>query len=540
MADTFDPAEFSAFKAQAAPPPAAGGFDPAEFAATKTAGISIHPVGSPEMSQTEKGAKGLGRGLAGFIGDLGEAAMGPFGPSHHAGNLMADLGLGERPKPEAPYGAQIAHGTGIEDPKPGYTGTIGEFLGNPASYFGPGGLLRKWLMAVGSGAGSEAAGEAAEDTGLEGPARTAGALIAGPLAARTLKPQLAPAQQALADAGVTQMTPGQLIGGFAKGVEDKLSSVPILGDFINSGRRRSVESFNKAVANQALEPIGERLERGTPAGHEMVAEVEQKLGAAYDTLKPRLQFIPDRQYANDLNHIWQNEVQLLPQPQIDQFERILAAKLGPPAPINGTMFKKIESELTNLGSRYGASSDAAQRDMGYALRNVVQAMRSNLERSNPAHANELANMNYGWAMFARMQDAAANTTGAGVFMPSQLLSAVKRGDRTVRHGSFARGDALMQDFAEAGQKVLPSKVPDSGTPGRLMASIAAGGGLGYLSPKVLAGIGAASTPYLRPSMALLNRYVRPTTGVRSAISDVGRGAGMLRPFMQGPYPFVGP
>jgi len=494
-----------------------------------------------EMSQTAKAAKGLGRGLAGFVGDLGEATMGPFGPSQHAANLMADLGFGERPKPEAPYGAQITHAVGIEDPKPGYTGTIGEFLGNPASYFGPGGPLRKMLLGAASGAGSEAAGEATEGTGLEGPARIAGALAAGPLAARALKPQLAPAQQALADAGVTQMTPGHVMGGFAKGLEDKFTSVPILGDFINSGRRRSIASFNRATANQALDPIGETLERGTAAGHDTITEVHDKLSDAYDHVVPHLTLTPDQTWFTDLRNIYDRNVQMLPTDHQQQYQRIINQEFGRPgAPLSGEQVKVIEGNLNRLAGKYGGSPDANQQLLGEALGNTVDAIRTNLERQNPAFAEELQRVNVGYAMYARMRIAAANRRGSeGVFTPGDLLTAVKRGDRSVAKGSFAMGNALMQHFAEAGQKVLPSTVPDSGTPGRLMASLAAGSGAAYVNPKILAGVAAASAPYLRPSMALLNRYVRPTTGIRSDISNMGRGVGMLRPLMQGPYPFIG-
>lgn len=511
-----------------------------------------HPAGNSLV----EGAKGLARGAAGFVGDMGEAAMGPFGPSHHLGNLMADLGLGERPKAEPGYGQQIAKAAGVESEKPGYVGAIGEVLGNPASYFGPGGWLSKVLMGIASGAGGEAAAQAAEGTGWEGPARIAGSLAAGPLAARAVKPELAPAQQALADAGVTQMTPGQLIGGSAKTLEDKLTSVPILGDFIQNGRNRSIESFNKAVANQALEPIGESVPRNVKAGHDLVDHVQTKLGDAYDALKPRLLFMPDRQFAMDLSNI-RSDMNLAAQPQIDQFERIIDTKLGPNrwdmtitppggGPVramSGEQFKKIESEFSKLARDYNSSTDASQRTMGGALNDLVKSMRQNLERTNPQHAQELSNINRGYAMFTRMQGAAGNrTSSAGVFTPNDLLAAVKRGDSSVRKGSFARGDALMQDFAEAGQKVLPSKVADSGTPGRIMASLATTGGLGFVSPKILAGVGAASVPYLTPSMALLNRYVRPTTGARAAYSDTGRGMGMVRPFLQaqpGPYPNSG-
>jgi hypothetical protein len=491
------------------------------------------PDASPSLGQraTELG-KGLARGAESFAGDLGQAVMGPFGPQHHLSNLIADLGLGGKSRTDPEYGQQLATATGMTSEKPGYEGAIGEVVGNPASYFGPGGITEKMLMAGASGAGGEAAGEAFQGTPLEGPARIAGSMLAGPAAARAVKPQLGEAQQSLANAGVTQMTPGQLTGGMLKSFEDKMTSIPILGDFITKARGRSIESFNKAVGNQALEPIGETLERGTAAGHDTIQEVHDKLSNAYDHVVPNIRLNPDQQWFQDLRDIYNRNVQMLPEQHQDQFDRIINAEFGRPAPLSGEKAKVIEGNLNRLAGVFGGSADANQQLLGQALGSTVEAMRANMERTNPMFAQELQRINQGYAMYARMRTAAQNRRGSeGVFTPGDLLTAVKRGDRSVGKGSFAMGNALMQGFAEAGQRVLPSTIPDSGTTGRALAGIAAGSGAAYLSPKLAAGVAAASVPYLQPSMAILNRYARPTTGARSAYATAGRGVGTLRPFM---------
>ena len=131
-----------------------------------------------------EGGKGLLRGAASFAGDIGEAVMGPFGPSKHFQNLKADITGGERPKPDPSYGSQIEHAAGIEpapQTKAGrFAATTGEVVGNPASYLGPGGPLVKGASAVLSGVGSEAAGEAVE--GFKSPGLEAGARLVGGLA----------------------------------------------------------------------------------------------------------------------------------------------------------------------------------------------------------------------------------------------------------------------------------------------------------------------------------------------------------------------
>lgn len=130
-----------------------------------------------------EGGKGLARGAESAAGDVGEAVMGPFGPSHHFANLMHDLGIGPKPAPEAGYGQQLSQATGMQatpQTEGGkFAGTIGEFVGNPETYLGPGGMARKAAMGAASGAGSEAAGELTEGTPLEPAARILGAAAAG-------------------------------------------------------------------------------------------------------------------------------------------------------------------------------------------------------------------------------------------------------------------------------------------------------------------------------------------------------------------------
>src|SRR6266852_2141122 len=119
----FDPSQpFQAAPTEAAKP----AFDPnAAFSAAPPTRSTLGDVAA-------EGGKGLARGTQNLAGDLGEAVMGPFGPSHHFGNLMADLGLSERPKETPGYGAQMAHASGTEAAPQTtlgkYASSIGEVL----------------------------------------------------------------------------------------------------------------------------------------------------------------------------------------------------------------------------------------------------------------------------------------------------------------------------------------------------------------------------------------------------------------------------
>jgi hypothetical protein len=94
--------------------------------------------------------------------------------------------------------------------------------------------------------------------------------------------------------------------------------------------------------------------------------------------------------------------------------------------------------------------------------------------------------------------------GAGRFSPTQLESAVQRGDLSARNRSYLRGEANMQELANAMRQVLPSSYADSGTAGREAVTQGNVGMLAKLASPVYA---AAAHPSVQPYVQsmLLNR-----------------------------------
>jgi hypothetical protein len=142
---------------------------------------------SSVMDALKEGGKGLIRGAESFAGQMGEAVMGPFGPTHHLANLKADLGFGDKPAPEPGYGEQLAHATGVEPAAKTtagkFAGATGEVLGNPATYMGAGSAALKVGAGAASALASEGAGQLAESAGagpgVAGAARVVGGIAGG-------------------------------------------------------------------------------------------------------------------------------------------------------------------------------------------------------------------------------------------------------------------------------------------------------------------------------------------------------------------------
>lgn len=324
--------------------------------------------------------------------------------------------------------------------------------------------------------------------------------------AGALAPEIRPAAQNLADRGV-KLTPGMMSGKYAKAAEDRLTSIPGPGAFVENSQRAAVESFNRAVYDEVLSPVGLKF-AGKEVGYAGVNKVDDMLGAAYDKLLPKLQFRPDGQLAADLNANLSPILSTMAEPQRKQFIGIFKTyvenRLLQGGGVGGEVFKKVESEISAKARQFSSSAVASEQDIATALTAVKQALRENLERANPAHAGELQPLNAAYARFVRLQGAAAKRVSSeGVFTPGDLAGAVKQADSSVRKGAFARGDALMQDLSSDAMNVMGNKYPDSGTAGRWLQSQIQGATLGAAAA---APIGAAYNPL---SLSLMNLWATP-------------------------------
>jgi hypothetical protein len=351
----------------------------------------------------------------------------------------------------------------------------------------------------------------------------------GRLASNLIAPNVAAGVANLTSRGV-RPTVGQSMGGAANAFEQKLTSVPVVGDFISSARRRAVDDFNRAIYDDILSPIGGKAPE--VAGREAVAEVGDQISRGYDELLPQVTFGTDAQFGQDFTAIMRDVI-ALPESLSNRYMAFVDDRLTPSLAPTGTMtgeaFKTIESDLAGLARKYSKSTTASEQELGDALTNLLTSMREGLARTNSGvqinvngtmvdAGQRLADLNGAWAKLVRLERATGSVAAEhGVFSPAQLLSAVKATDSSVRNRNFARGDALLQGVAEDAKSVLGNTVPDSGTPGRLAALLASGGlSAGYfLDPSLAIAGGAAILPYTRTGQNLTSALMSRQAGPQS-------------------------
>jgi hypothetical protein len=284
-------------------------------------------------------------------------------------------------------------------------------------------------------------------------------------------------------------------------MEDKATSIPGVGDMIRNARVRGVQDFNTAAINRALTPIGKKLPPGL-TGRDAIDHAADTLNQAYTGILPALRVNADEQLQNGMRNLTtlaRNIPQYGSKPLTDFIKQEVTPRFSRAGVMTGQSFKEVDSLLRQEAQNYSASGSPNDRKLGQAFWQLRNEFKDALERSNPGAKKQLRAIDTGYANLVRVQNAAARPgADPGIFTPSQLSQAVKATDHSVRKSAVARGNALMQDLSDAGRAVLPSTVPDSGTAGRMLAALLAGGaGAHFIAPAAVAPLAAGMGLYTR-------------------------------------------
>lgn len=329
--------------------------------------------------------------------------------------------------------------------------------------------------------------------------------------------QPATPQRLLSQAGV-DLTPGQLLGGLAKRIEDGSTSIPILGDAIRGAQRRGLETFDTAATNAALEPIGVRT--ASSAGRQGVRDADDAVSAAYRDALDGVTVARDADFDAAISQVRQG-ARLTP-----TLRRNLNAVLDDVLSrfdgdaVAGDVWKQVDSELAASirAADRGAANAPEQRILRDRLQEAREAVGGLLERNNAAAFEGVRRADRASAQYRLVRKASSDVAAAGRggnASPATLNRAVVSagGERRA-----ARGESLLQDLTDDAMAVLPQTVPDSGTAFRSLLSVGGlGGGAAAVGANPIAvagsvgllGLGAAS--YSRGAQAVINRIYRAST-----------------------------
>lgn len=308
------------------------------------------------------------------------------------------------------------------------------------------------------------------------------------------------------------------VGAAIKGVEDRLSGLPIVGGVVTGRQREGVRTFNTKAFEKALEPIG-----GTVAGQvgeDAIASAQQQVSDAFTAALAGKGAVPDEAFARDLSAavLKSKTIKRLGDEVTDEIGAILKP-YADDGMLSGEALQDISRQLRDL--KYAYRNDPLAKRVAGAVDSTERAVFDLFDRQASGTIPAYLDARRAYRRLSVLEDAVLmgkNTEGE--FTPAQLGRADRR--NAVRYGgkrAAARGEGEFHDFQRAAQNVLPNNVPDSGTAGRLLLPLA---GAGVVGGDAYAGDGVSTTgitiaailggTYSKPLQRLMTK---PGRGVKS-------------------------
>lgn len=286
-----------------------------------------------------------------------------------------------------------------------------------------------------------------------------------------------PSVHAMAAEGIP-LTVGQTYGkaGFPgraiQGIEDRVEGLPVIGTMINSRRKGSMDAFNTQTFERALKPIDGSV--GGLVGEEAVAAAQKLVDDAYTTALAGKVVQADKQFERDLTRSI-TKVAGLSRVGPEVLEDIKAAfePFKDDAGITGEAMQMIKRDLERVKRNY--RNDTRAHAVAGAIEDVKNAVFGMFERQAPEVVPAYRKADAAYRRLSTVEDAVlAGKNTEGKFTPAQLGTSDK--SSTVKFEgkrAAASGKSPFHDFQRDAQNVLPNKIPDSGTAGRLGAGVPA-------------------------------------------------------------------
>lgn len=468
------------------------GILPLERIATRTETMRNNLVNNPATATAVGGANAIGLGIPEAVAPDQYAALSdaqaPFVMGGEiAGTIPAVTGLGAigrqtigRAIPRL-LGSQSPRGAGFVNAiRQGRADTLGQFGRNVATDATYGGIY-----------GGVTEGDPLTGAALAATGSTIGQGLTLPGAAAIGGMRLTDEARQLLDAGVPMSVGRQT--GFGR-AEDILSSLPFANEAVRNRQIDSFVGFDEAAFRQAASPA-ERLSNPIApnvqgVGRQALKDLRKVEKEAYDRALAGVNAPVDGGFTQDFAGVV-SAVQGLPDDYRRAAEAVMRTRVANAVKggvLSGKAYQQAIRGIRSAKSKASQVGVSGNEDQYIAaLEKAEDALTGIIQRgAGQSNIDDLALANQIYSNRKILENASLDRAKVGsrsgeveVFTPSQLIESARVAER--RYGT---GEDLLQ-FGQAGQRVLPSTVPNSATfdraiaAGVLASAAGAGGAFGY-------------------------------------------------------------
>jgi hypothetical protein len=275
--------------------------------------------------------------------------------------------------------------------------------------------------------------------------------------------------QTLKEAGV-QPTVGQALGGVADTIEQKVTSIPLVGDVVSHARGRAQGELREATINRVGSKLGVSIEE---TGMEGLEAAQRAVSSAYDDAA---KLLPSMSISDELADGLQGTLRNLETSDVSEgtlrgINKFYEWNIKPRID-GGQMDAKA---LQALDAEFSQAMKNGSFEYKAALGEMREMITDSAATQSPAYGRASAKARDAFRDLAVIERASAKAEN---FTPAQLNQAIRANDTSARKGAFAAGKGPLRDLGRAGQDVLGNTVGDSGTAGRNVVNALVGLGFG--------------------------------------------------------------
>ena len=325
-----------------------------------------------------------------------------------------------------------------------------------------------------------------------------------------------------------KLTPGQTLGGVTNFLEQQAGKVL---PNVRNRRNEALQGFTRSVGDDILKPFNVKVPKSMENDPSAISTFAQKkAGEFYEKLLPKLSLKKTAAFTKELDNAIPKDVMKSLNPEV---QKILKQEIGNAKELigkkglQGQGVKILDDTVDALEDYYKISAkNPAEKLAGIHYGKIAEVVKSQLKKQNPKHAKDLKNLDAAYSNMATFQSTLAIGGNAlkDSFTPAQLVrAATSKPNLSKPSRRILKADPSLSTMGKTGKdaySVLSDTLPDSGTTGGLITTIAATGGLGHYTGKTgdIAGVAKALT--IPAAIALL--YTKPGQAMAAKMLNSGQ------------------
>lgn len=281
------------------------------------------------------------------------------------------------------------------------------------------------------------------------------------------------------------LTPGELLGGPLKEMEQRLVDMPVIGGPIRARVEEGREGFNRAAFDEALSPLEARYRRDPGIGVPGVRQSRRQVSEAFEGALQNVQLTPDDTFSRNLQNalVSIGEIDDVGPRVLRALQDRLGDELAPGRVLSGRELQGVLRKLDGVSNQF-RRNEMYESSIRPRVQEVEETVRDLVARQAPDVLPRYDAARGAWRNVSVLGDAASRSRRArdgqvadqrGVFdQPTLSEASYRNTDRFGGRGASVSRRNPFEELTQAGEDIMVMPRRGTASAMALPATIGAG------------------------------------------------------------------